>query len=180
VSDAPAAQPGAVPIVPPSTPFLVRLGGSAFAFAAYFGMCAAIAASGVAQSAARAAPPGILFFLGACFGLVTIAVDSAAAYPFRELAGKLPIVGKGLYTERQVWDEPSRHWRSEPDWGLLTCAMCAGMWAGTILAALGLNVFTIEPGFALGVRDLVGHGLIGSATCWIVHSLLSRLGAYSS
>jgi hypothetical protein len=163
----------------PPTPFLARLGGAAFTFAAYFCTCAAIAASGVAQSATRTTPTGILFFLGACFGLVTIAVDSGAAQPFRELAGRIPLLGKGLYTERQIWDEPSRRWRQEPDWGLLTCAMCAGMWAGSILAALGINAFAIEAGTLCGMRDLFGHGLISSAVCWMLHSVLSRLGAYS-
>lgn len=177
-ASAAAAPQGSPPPKPQGTPFSKRLGGAAFLFAAYFAMCFGIAASGLAQSASRSTAPGLIFFLGACFGLVVIAVDSAAAYPFRELAGKIPFLGKGLYVERKDWNQHTSQWESVPDWGLLTCAMCAGMWAGTILAALGLNVFPVSESAPWAIRDLVGHGLVGSAWCWIAHSILHRLGAY--
>lgn len=162
------------------TPFWARLAGSAFVFAVYFGMCAAFAASGFATSAARTTAPGLVVFLAVCFGLVTIAVDSGAAYPFRELAGKIPFVGKGLYSESQTWNPVTGKMDMLPDWGILTCPMCAGMWAGTILAGLGLNVFAISDGTAAAIRDLVAHGLMGSAWCWVMHAILNRLGAYGS
>jgi len=176
-----AAAAGVEPM-PEETPFIKRLGGAAFVFTAYFTMCWVLAASGLAQSAARASAPGIIVFLLCCFGFVSIAVDSGAAYPFRELAGKIPILGGGLYSEKKEWKPKADYgrgaWMWVPDWGLLACAMCTGMWAGTLLSAVGLNVFPVSGGTAHGVRDLFAHGLMGSAWCWIAHAVLSKLGAY--
>lgn len=180
----PAMQPPQAPQPQPGPePLWRRVLGATVLFAVYFGMCAALSNTGFASSMSRDFGASSIviffFFLMATFGVVSIAVDSGAAHPYRLLAGKIPIIGEGLYAERQEWNERARQWIMVPDWGLLACAMCAGMWVGTLLAAFGISVFKVGDG-AGGVRDLFGHGVAGSAFCWALHSVLHRLGAYEN
>lgn len=140
-------------------PYAKPLAASAIIFAAFI----ALARTAVAHHwLLEARNVSFAVFAAAIFGLTTIVVFSAVAWPFRMLAGSIPLIGKHLYE----WKEP------EPE-GLLACAMCSGMWLGAILAALGVTIFPIN-----STMDLVTHGLIGSGIAWFLYAVTNKLGAY--
>lgn len=104
---------------------------------------------------------GLLPFSIINFGLVIVIVFSAITWPFRMLLGSIPLIGKHLY-----------EWGTKPS-GLLACALCTGMWTGTLIGATGLTVYNI-----ISLRDLIAHGMIGAGSAWILYAVTKRLGVY--
>lgn len=106
----------------------------------------------------------IVFLLGT-YGLVTIVVQSEVAHPFRELAGRIPFIGRWIYEETEREDR-----------GLLSCPLCVGQWVGSLLPLAGMRLFSITDG-SIGVRDLFVHGLVAAGFCWLLHVVTEKLGA---
>lgn len=176
--DLPPAAPPFLPYQPPTSPppapqldeeklsFPRRLAGSLLDFGLFFGLCLTLAARGwtLPQVAAGSPATALILFVTVTYGLVYIITKSSVALPFSQLAGKLPIVGPGLYGKDAAGKED----------GLLACPLCTGMWAGTILAALGVSTFPLAPGLA-GARDLVVHGLLGAGSAYFLHAVTDRV-----
>ena len=142
---------------------LKRLGGSLLALAIFFVLCCGLVGLS-ATPAIAGGVVGVLAFLLVTHGATTIIVDSTVAAPFLELAGKIPVVGPGIY-------------REDPDGtnhGLLACSMCTGMWVGAIVAGLGISLWPTDTGW-LGVRDLAFHGAASSAWCFAAHLLVEKV-----
>lgn len=155
------------PWVPPGTTWARRFLASAFTVLAYFGVLYVLVTKvAMLSSVASGMAGAVLFFLGT-YGLVTILVQSEIAQPFREALGRIPVIGPGIYEQTE-----------NEDHGLLSCPLCSGQWIGSLLPALGLQLFPIADGL-LGVRDLFVHGLVGAAVCWLLHVVTEKLGASS-
>jgi hypothetical protein len=156
VIDAAAAEAAAGK--PPS--FLWQLAGSVVAFAVFFAMCAALGKHHLAGVSSA------LLFVLACHGLTQLVTESKIAFPIVQLAGKLPLVGSGLYTEGAD---------GKPDGGLLSCSMCLGLWIGALLAAAGVTMYPVGSEGLTGMRDLVVHGIAGSAVGYLAHVIVEKL-----
>jgi hypothetical protein len=138
--------------------FASRLVGSTGVFAVFFAACALLGQHHLPST------PSLSLFLLAAYALTAIVVDSKIAWPFSELAGKIPIFGPGLYSEDKDGTQS----------GLLSCAMCTGMWTGAALAAAGISIYPIGDGL-LGARDLVVHGIISSGASFAGHLVVEKL-----
>lgn len=133
---------------------------ASFVFGVFCAMCIGWAHLGLPSLVVS-----FLLFGTACFGLVTVAVHAGVTYPFRAFAGKL---SKELYEEE---DE-------QPSWGVLACPMCAGMWAGAIMAGVGMPAFALPEDVWLRAHAISLHGFLGVAVAWIVYNILKKTGAY--
>lgn len=105
------------------------------------------------------------FFLFASFGLVTVVVESAIFTPFRDLSERIPVIGPVLYERDGDGNEIG---------GIFSCAMCAGMGVGILLAATGLALIPV-PHNLIGSLILFLHGLLGVGINWLLHLVTLRL-----
>lgn len=149
-------------------PWPVRFGISCAILGTWLAVCGSL-------SFFRAVGAGVLMspalFLLICFALVNIVSEAGVTYPFRELAAKIPLIGGDLYAEDAA---------GKPEYGLLVCSMCLGLWMGTALSALGVRAFPVAAGGTDGMLALAVHGLLASGASFIVHVVLDRLGAYKA
>lgn len=139
--------------------FLKRLGGSSLAFAVFFAMCFFLGRHHLGGT------PSLALFILATHGLAQLVTESKIAWPFVQLVGKLPLFGPGLYRKNEEGNFE----------GLLSCPMCVGMWAGAILAALGVSMYPVGGEGLSGMRDLVVHGIAGSAVGYAAHLVVEKL-----
>lgn len=167
-TQATCGMPG-VQEAPQAHSMIGRVARSTGLFGSYFLLCYLVLRAGPASHSLFPFGPGVnlLLFLLGCYGVSNIAVESGATYPFRELAGKLPLVGRELYHEDGT---------QSPDWGVLACIMCTAMWVGTLLAAAGAGVFPVPASLGAGALALLLHGAMGSGFAYFVHVLVRWLG----
>lgn len=71
-------------------------------------------------------------FVLAAFGLTRVLVDSKITKPVRIAIGALPVLGPHLYKTNAAGRGTD---------GLLTCYLCASVWIGFALAAVGLRLW---------------------------------------
>lgn len=107
---------------------------------------------------------GLSLFTVIVFGLVIITTFAAVSWPLRVLVGKIPVIGKILYEQREGMEAE----------GLLSCPLCTGMWIGSIVSVIGFSVFQIQ-----NPLDVIMHGFLGAGTTWLLYTITNKLGAYN-
>lgn len=133
----------------------MKLIGSTLDFVAFFFMCWGLNKLGALTNV----PTSLPLFLLCVYALTTIIVDSKIAWPFSQLIGKLPLIGKGLYSENADGDAE----------GLLSCPLCTGMWVGPVLAWLGIAAFPV-----VSMVGYVEHGLISAGFAYAVSKVMHK------
>lgn len=142
-------------------PLLTRVLRSLGLVAAYVGACCAATLYGLRGSSGGS--PWV--FALTTYGFTTLIVESAILKPVREAAGRIPIIGPGLY----IMDKDERGVE-----GLLSCPFCTGTWVGLALAALGVTFFPVGHGIE-GFRDMLCHGCFGAGACWLLAAAYERI-----
>lgn len=141
---------------PRDVKFASRLAGTILDFVAFGGMCLAL--EKLHAQPVLSGPMALAVFSLVTGGMTHVLVHSPITHPIAQLAGMVPVIGKGLYDES---DGTPR--------GLLACPVCTGMWAGALVAGAGFEAWS---GFR--AIDFTAHGLIGAVAAGLLSRVLPK------
>jgi hypothetical protein len=133
-----------------------RLAGTFLDFAAFGGLCLLLERFHAAPRLTE--PMALIVFALVTAGATHILVHSAISYPLSQLAGLIPVIGPGLYSDGD----------GKPK-GLLSCSLCTGMWIGALMAALGFQAWS-----GVGSVDYMAHGLVGAVAAGLASRVLPK------